>query len=187
MTKFDRSQFVADCTAANAETDPIGAVKEALCRAISDPSDVLRGIGEPTSAGMDVLHRSPTLTIFAATWTPRMSLLPHNHDMWAMIGIYTGREDNIFWRETENGLEARGANCLFEGNVATLGRDAIHSVTNPLLRFTGGIHIYGGDYFDAHRHQWDPETLEKQPSDGNRVRAMFAAENERYQYGLGSK
>ncbi|MDF1681745.1 hypothetical protein [Ponticaulis sp.] len=179
MAGFDRDQFVSDCVKARSNNDSMGAVREVLTRAISDPSDVLRGIGGPTEAGMDILHHSPTLTIFAATWTPRMNLLPHDHDMWALIGIYTGREDNIFWKETENGLQARGANCLFEGDVATLGRDAIHSVTNPLLRFTGGIHIYGGDYFDAHRHQWDPETLEKEPTNGDRVRAMFAAENER--------
>lgn len=179
MAGFDKDQFVGDCIKARSENDSMGAVREVLTHAISDPSDVLRGIGEPTEAGMDILHRPPTLTIFAATWTPRMNLLPHDHDMWALIGIYTGREDNIFWKETESGLQARGANCLFEGDVATLGRDAIHSVTNPLLRFTGGIHIYGGDYFDAHRHQWDPETLEKEPTNGDRVRAMFAAENER--------
>ena len=183
MTKFDRDQFVADCITARAESDPVAAVKEVLTRAVSDPADALRGIGEPTSAGMDVLHRSPSLTIFAATWTPRMSLLPHNHEMWAMIGIYTGREDNIFWRETEDGLKSLGANCLFEGDVATLGKDAIHSVTNPLLRFTGGIHIYGGDFFDTHRHQWDPETLEKEPTNGDKVRELFARENERYQAG----
>ncbi|MAI89661.1 hypothetical protein [Ponticaulis sp.] len=179
MTRFDRDQFVQDCINARTDTDPMGAVREVLNEAMSSPSDVLRGIGEPCQAGMDILHRSPSLTIFAASWTPRMNLLPHDHDMWALIGIYTGREDNIFWKETEGGLQARGANCLFEGDVATLGKDAIHSVTNPLLRFTGGIHIYGGDYFDAHRHQWDPETLEKEPTNGDRVRAMFAAENER--------
>jgi len=27
-----------------------------------------------------------------------MTIMPHNHRMWAVIGIYTGREDNIFWR-----------------------------------------------------------------------------------------
>ncbi len=112
----------------------MSAVREVLTRAVSAPGDVLRGIGEPISTGMDVLHRSSTLTIFAATWTPRMSLLAHDHEMWALIGIYTGREDNIFWRETENGLEARGANCLFEGDVAILGRDAIHSVTNGIWK-----------------------------------------------------
>ena len=69
--------------------------------------------------------------------------------------------------------------CLFEGDVATLKADAIHSVTNPLSRFTGGIHIYGGDFFETKRSQWNPETLEEEPSDGIRIREMFQRENER--------
>lgn len=182
--KFDREQFAADCAAANAGTDGMLAVREVLTRAVRDPGAVLAGLGEPGEAGMDVLLRSATLTIFAATWTPRMTLRPHDHNMWALIGIYTGREDNILWRQTEGGLEARGANCLFEGDVATLGKDAIHSVTNPLTRFTGGLHIYGGDFFDTPRHQWNAETLAQEPSNGEVIRAIFAEENARYRASL---
>lgn len=149
-------------------------------RALSNPSSVLAGLGEPKFAGLDVLLSSRTLTIFAASWTPQMYLLPHDHAMWALIGIYTGREDNILWKEGEHGIEACDVTCLFEGDVATLKADAIHSVTNPLSRFTGGIHIYGGDFFDTARHQWNPETLAQEPSDGDTIRAMFARENERY-------
>ena len=108
-----------------------------------------------------------------------MNLMPHNHLMWANIGIYTGREDNLFWRETGSRIEAFGAKALFEGDAASLPTDAIHSVTNPLLRFTGGIHIYGGDFFDTTRSQWDPETLDKEPSDGDVIRRMFERENQR--------
>jgi hypothetical protein len=60
-----------------------------------------------------------------------------------------------------------------------LPEDALHSVTNPLQRFTGGIHIYDGDFFDTTRSQWDPETLEEELSDGARIRDMFRQENER--------
>ena len=178
---FDREQFVADCIAARAETDAVAAVREVLTRAVSDHASVLKGLGEPTQAGMNVLLSSPTLTIFSACWTPQMNLLPHDHDMWALICIYTGREDNIFWRREDNTIKAHAAACLFEGDVATLPVDAIHSVTNPLQRFTGGIHIYGGDFFATARHQWDPETLTEQDSDGDTIRAMFARENERYE------
>jgi predicted metal-dependent enzyme (double-stranded beta helix superfamily) len=55
----------------------------------------------------------------------------------------------------------------------------IHSVSNPLERFTGGIHVYGGDFFAISRSQWDPETLAEQPSDGDSIRRMFERENER--------
>ena len=178
---FERERFVQDCITAHGESDPVGAVREVLARAVSDHRSVLAGLGEPSAAGLDVLLSSPTLTIFAATWTPQMNLLPHDHRMWALIGIYTGREDNIFWRDGEDGIEAYGANCLFEGDVATLGENAIHSVTNPLRRFTGGIHIYGGDFFETERSQWDPETLVREPSDGKVIREMFARENKRFE------
>ena len=178
---MDIERFVDDCIAANSETDPQAAVKAVLARAVSDPGAVLAALGEPQKAEIDVLHRSETLTIFNATWTPQMNLMPHNHLMWANIGIYTGREDNIMWRRTDNGVEAFGAKALFEGDAAALPSDAIHSVTNPLLRFTGGIHIYGGDFFNTTRSQWNPESLAEEPSDGAVIREIFERENERFQ------
>ena len=57
--------------------------------------------------------------------------------------------------------------------------DAIHSVTNPLPRFTGYIHICGGDFFDTARSLWNPETLEGEPADGDVIRGIFERENER--------
>ena len=53
------------------------------------------------------------------------------------------------WRRTSGGIQAYGAEALFERDTAALPLDAIHSVTNPLQKFTGGIHIYGGDFFDT--------------------------------------
>jgi predicted metal-dependent enzyme (double-stranded beta helix superfamily) len=177
---MDIERFVADCVAANKEADAQKAVREVLARGVSDPKAMLASVGEPTKAGLEVFHRSPTLTIFAATWTPQMNLMPHNHRMWALIGIYTGREDNILWRQSgARGLTAYGAEALFEGDVAALPDTAIHSVTNPLERFTGGIHIYGGDFFATQRSQWNPETLAEEPSDGDVIRGIFERANDR--------
>ena len=105
--------------------------------------------------------------------------MPHNHEMWAVIGIYTGREDNILWRRSERGVSAYGATCLFEGDTAALPHTAIHSVTNPLERFTGGFHVYGGDFFATERSQWNPETLAEEPSDGEVIRRIFERANVR--------
>ena len=154
-------------------------MREVLARAVADHAAVLSALRTPEQAGLDVLHRSPGLTIFAAKWAPQMSLIAHDHRMWALIGIYTGREDNILWRRTAEGVEATGANVLFAGDVATLPADAIHSVTNPLPRFTAALHLYGGDFFAAARSQWNSETLAEEPSDGASIRAMFERENDR--------
>jgi len=175
--KMDIDRFVADCVAANEETDAQFAVNEVLARAVSDPRAVLSALGDPERAGLNVLLSTPTLTIFAATWTPQMNLMPHDHLMWANIGIYTGREDNIFWKRTPDGINANGADALFVKDTAMLPEDALHSVTNPLQRFTGGLHIYGGDFFDTTRSQWNPETLEEEPSTGDKIREMFQREN----------
>lgn len=176
---MDIERFVADCIAANAESEPQRAVNEVLARLVSKPEDVLAAMGEPVNAGLKVLLASPSLTIFAATWTPQMNLMPHDHLMWANIGIYTGREDNIYWKRTPDGIKAFGADALFVKDTAMLPEDVVHSVTNPLLRFTGGIHIYGGDFFGKKRSLWDPETLAEEPSDGAIISGIFQRENER--------
>jgi len=82
-------------------------------------------------------------------WGQRQWTLPHNHHHRAIIGMYGGGEDNIFWRrlpEDEKGrVEAAGAASLRQGDVTVLGRDIIHSVTNPLDRVSYAIHVYDGD------------------------------------------
>lgn len=176
---FDRERFVADCVGAH-EADGMDAVRQVLANAVSNHAAVLDALGGPTQARLDVMHSSPEITIFAAHWTPRMNLLPHDHMMEALIGIYTGREDNILWRRGDDGIEAYSASCLFEGDVVALPANAIHSVSNPLQQFTGGIHIYDGDFFSTARHQWDPISLMEEPSDGDAIKAIFSSENERY-------
>ncbi len=176
---MDLDRFVADCVAASREPEPQAAVLEVLAKAVESPAAMRTALGEPREAAIRVLQRSKSLTIFSATWTPNMNLMPHNHRMWAAIGIYAGREDNILWRRTPERIEAFGAKALFAGDTVVLARDAIHSVTNPLARFTGGIHIYGGDFFDSARSQWNPETLAEGPSDGETIRGIFRLENER--------
>ena len=58
-----------------------------------------------------------------------------------------------------------------------LGRDVIHSVTNPIPRLTGAIHVYGGDFFAARRSEWDPETLDERPYDSAGVIRRFEESN----------
>jgi predicted metal-dependent enzyme (double-stranded beta helix superfamily) len=147
---FEREQFVADCRAAFAEDPTHKTVREVLARAISDPTAVLKGLGEPQRAEIQKIFHSDALTILNLVWAPGMMVMPHNHRMWAVIGIYTGREDNVFWRRlkgTPNKIEAVGAKALCEMDAEPLGTDIIHSVINPINKLTGAIHIYGGDFF----------------------------------------
>ena len=177
---FDLEQFAADCRAALRDPAPHAAVREVVARAVSDPSAVLKTLGGPKQGELIKLHHSPELTILNVIWAPYMTLLPHNHQMWAVIGIYTGREDNIFWRRLPDGsgkVEAAGAKALREKDALPLGHDIIHSVTNPIPRFTGALHVYGGDFFAPGRKEWDPETLSEQDCDGEKIRRRFEQAN----------
>lgn len=179
--KFDLDQFISDCKKAVRERTPQAAIHEILARAVSDRASIVSALDEPKRAEMQKLYQGSDLTILNVIWAPRMTLLPHNHRMWAVIGIYTGREDNIFWRrlpgDAARKLEASGARALCEKDTVQLGQDIIHSVTNPIGRLTGAIHIYGGDFFRVPRSEWDAETLTEQPCDGDKMLRRFEQAN----------
>src|SRR4030081_869404 len=173
---FDLDQFVSDCRAALAADRSHRHVREVVARAVADPAAVLKGLGDPQRAGLHKLYQSSDLTVLNVVWAPMMTIMPHNHAMWAVIGIYTGREDNIFWRRVpgvDSGrIEAAGAKSLGERDVEPRGHDIIHSVTNPLSRLTGAIHVYGGDFFAVARSEWDPETLIEERSEVEKNRRL---------------
>ncbi len=180
---FAEDRFIEDCKRAVAEGQK--AVREIVAEALSDPAAVLAELGEPEHAGIVPLHRAPDLTIIKFTWAPCMSLMPHNHQMFSVVGIYAGREDNLFWRRTDATIEAAGAASLGVGEVTTLGRDIIHSVVNPIGKMTCAIHVYGGDFFDPPeaRSEWDHETLEERPWALDGVRRLFREAEARFDAG----
>ncbi len=189
---FQKDRFVADCKLAVGEGQK--AVRELVLEAVADPSGIVSELGEPTKAGVYPLYHGDELTVINFVWAPCMTLMPHNHNMFAVIGIYSGREDNMFWRRIDNGagidtspgIEAAGADSMGPGQVATLGRDIIHSVANPITKLTSAIHVYGGDFFNPPepRSQWDHETLVEQPWDMDHTRAVFRQAQIRYDAGL---
>lgn len=175
---FDVDHFISDCCDA-VENDPTHkSTAEVVRRALSDPSKVLDALGEPTEPGITPLYQSSKLTIINLVWKPATTIPPHNHEMWAVIGILGGREDNIFWRRIKdhpNGLiEAAGARALSTGDVCPMGEDIIHSVTNPIPKLTSALHVYGGDFFEAERSEWEAENLTEYQLDIEQVRARFS-------------
>ena len=174
---FDIDRFAADCRAALAERGS-DAIREVVRRAVSEPGGIIAALGEKTGAFADVLVRAPDLTIFNVVWGSRQWTLPHNHNHRAIIGMYGGGEDNIFWRrlpEDANGrVEAAGAASLRDRDVTVLGRDIIHSVTNPLARLSYALHVYDGDFLAAEgKSCWHAETLAELPYDAGVVSPMF--------------
>ncbi len=175
---FDVDEFVSACVEANTETEPRRAIREVLDRALAAPNEVADTMA-PSEGGITLLHQASDLTVVHLVWAPKMDLYPHDHRMWAVIGIYAGQEDNAFYRRAgDRGLTESGAKMLRTGDSVILGNDTIHSVSNPTDRLTGAIHVYGGDFVNQPRSQWGPGPVEERPHDHNVLVEQFATANE---------
>lgn len=175
---LDIDTLVADCRAALVEDQPQLAIKEILERVVTQPAEIDAALGVATTGGFRSLHHSQDLTVLQFVWPPGVDLFPHDHRMWAAIAIYGGCEDNAFYRRTDGTrIQPAGGQLLETGDVALLGAEAIHSVSNPRNTHTAALHIYGGDFFGVPRSQWRPPTATEAPFDIDAVqRVLDAAE-----------
>lgn len=120
------------------------------------------------------IHRSGTLTVLAAAIPPGFSAAPHNHNLWSVVGVCRGREDNEFFESGGNGLTSIGHASVDGPGVLANDADVIHSICNPLDEPLLAVHAYGGDLLSTPRSNWDPETHEEIPFDWNRVKSEAA-------------
>src|SRR4051794_2481496 len=110
-------EIVDRCRSAIGEHTPPLAVRDVVDELVRDPATLEGAIGPVTEGGIRTLHRAPDLTVLHIAWTPGMQLNPHEHAMWAVVGLYGGQEDNTFYRRVESGIETSGGRSLERGQV----------------------------------------------------------------------
>jgi predicted metal-dependent enzyme (double-stranded beta helix superfamily) len=178
---FTKERFIEDCLACLRETNAQAAVQELVSRTMRSPGEIEAVLGTPSDAGLGTVYRSDELTVLNVVWAPKMALYPHDHRMWAVIGIYGGQEDNRFYRRRPEGvgLEQVNGRSLAEEDCMSLGSNVIHAVTNPRRAYTGAIHVYGGDFFAAERSEWPSPEAAEQPWSVDRALRAFADANEK--------
>jgi predicted metal-dependent enzyme (double-stranded beta helix superfamily) len=177
---INTDEIIARCREALAEHTPMLAVRDVLDPLVADPAALDAALGPVELGGITTLHNAPDLTILRVAWTPGMALNPHEHRMWAVIGMYGGQEDNAFYRRASHGLEPAGGKEVPAGDVLVLGHDVIHSVANSRREYAVALHVYGGDFFNGERSEWDFDTYEERPRDFARTRRLFEEANARW-------
>jgi len=176
---FDVDDLVESCRKALGETEPRRAVREVLDRVLASPNEVAEAL-DPQEGALGFLHQAPDLTVLHVVWAPGMVLHPHDHRMWAVIGIYAGAEDNAFFRRPSpdsRTLVGSGGKHLDVSDTIVLGDDVIHQVSNPMRKLTGAIHVYGGDFINQPRSQWGDPPYEERPWEMDEARQQFADAN----------
>ena len=174
---FDVEELVAACQDAIRETEPRLAVRDVLERAVADQGAIAEVL-PPSGVSSVPLHVSDELTVLKVVWAPGMVLGPHDHRMWAAIGIYSGGEDNRFFRRAGRDARRLGRPVARPGDVCLLGDDVDALGAQPHRTVAGAIHVYGGDFFATPRSEWRGEPPSEAPFDVDRVLESFAAANE---------
>ncbi len=160
-------ELVAGCLDAVKADGATLSAKEAVERAVRDkrlPAELSQ------AEGIRTLYRGQDLTVLHVVIPKRPAAapnpIPHNHLMWAVIGIMHGGEDNAFFRRVGDTIEPSGGRVLAEGDVLAMGSDTIHAVKNPSSqRFSSALHVYGGDLIGAARSMWCEPDLREEPYD----------------------
>lgn len=142
-----------------AHTGDLGAVADVVRSAVRQVPVV------PQVGASQLLRTEPGLTVLHTVVKPGFASPPHDHRTWAVIGVYSGQEDNTFFRRIEDrrGIEQIGRCTLKQSQVLILGSDAIHQIATPLATKLIALHVYGKNIFQIERSAWDPATGKERP------------------------
>lgn len=164
---------VERCKQALRAADPQSAMESILREAAQDDA-IADAIAKRTRfASLEdlALHRSDRLTLLAGSLPPGFSAGPHNHNLWSVVSVCRGQEDNQFFERDGDSLKPSGETSVVAPGALANGPDVIHAICNPLDAPLVVLHAYGGDLFATPRSNWDPDTHEEIPFDWQRVRS----------------
>jgi predicted metal-dependent enzyme (double-stranded beta helix superfamily) len=169
---FNLQKLVASCAAAAKTVDAQAKIEALLGEAVQDAESMKQALSGFTQTGRledMVVHRDQHLTLLAGRLPPGFSAAPHNHNLWSVVAVYEGQEDNVFFERVGDGLkETKRASVVAPGVLAN-AKDAIHAICNPRSSNLYALHAYGGDLLNTPRSNWNPDTHEEQQYDWSKV------------------
>lgn len=169
-TTRELDQFLAECHAV-AKTENAGeAVQSLMSKLMSDLKNLqsfMKSLRHKPVFEDPILFRSADLFIFNYCQIPGHKGAPHTHGVWAVVGLYEGQEDNVYYKRKGKGLKEVERKTLSPGEVDFREDDAIHAVSNPLDKPSFALHVYGGDLLTVERRMWNPFTSEELPFELN--------------------
>ena len=165
-------ELVDRCRDAATVEDPVTTVM-AVLGAFLHRRDLEQQLGPADRSTYEALYRGNDLLVLHGVVPPTPRPVdPHDHRMWAVIGVYHGQEDNqLFARSDGEALEPTERFSLTAGEIRRLDASTIHSVQAAGGRYLGAVHVYGGDLFGTPRSTWR-DGLE-QPNDESALPALF--------------
>jgi predicted metal-dependent enzyme (double-stranded beta helix superfamily) len=131
--------------------------------ALRDLDAIRKATASIAASPLSVVLQSDSVLILNVAAYPKTDSPPHNHTMWAVIGVYDGQEDNSFFDRSATLIVVKTRRSVGAGEAIVLGPDVVHKVSNPLDTPSLALHVYGGDLLAARRSMWHPTTFTEQP------------------------
>ena len=168
MRRFDPDLFVESCISAAADPDPLAAVRDIVLRAVREPDALQTAFPVPLleDDNHGVLYRAANLLVAYPFFPRQFTTGIHNHTVPAVIGVWSGYEDNHLFERSGRGLQPLGVQRIIAGEVLVLGADAIHDVHTPDTTHSAALHVYLGDITATQRSHWDDTESDPVPFDG---------------------
>lgn len=165
-------ELVERCRDAATMQNPVTGVMEVLGAFLHQPN-LEQQLGTADRSTYEALYRGRDLLVLHGVVPPTPRPVdPHDHRMWAVIGVYHGQEDNqLFARTDDAALEPTERFSLRAGEIRPLDASTIHSVQASGGRYLGAVHVYGGDLFGTPRSTWCDGV--EQPNDESALPAFF--------------
>jgi predicted metal-dependent enzyme (double-stranded beta helix superfamily) len=165
-------ELVERCRDAATREEPTAEVMEVLAAFLHQPG-LAQQLGTADRSTYEALYRGRDLLVLHGVVPPTPRPVdPHDHRMWAVIGVYHGQEDNQLFARVDGALEPTERFSLRAGDVRRLDASTIHSVQAADGRYMGAVHVYGGDLFATPRSTWRDGV--EQPNDESALPALFA-------------
>lgn len=162
----DLDAFAEECKAALKADNTTKIVEDLVKQAIADPEGLEKAFAQRKTGNSlvdSIVFNDDDLTIISIDTPPGLQSPAHNHNMWAVIGVYDGEENNRFFQDADGDLRQTGERNLKIGDVAVLNPKAIHAINNPAKKVTKAIHVYGGNILNRPgRSIWNPDTLQRE-------------------------
>ncbi len=169
---MDITELIDACREAAGGDTPTRDVSELVAAFVHQPN-LPSLLGDGDRSTYEALYRGEDILVLHGVVPPTPApVAPHDHRMWAVIGVYQGLEHNeLFVRAESGGLESVDRFTVGAGDVRTLDASTIHSVQARGDRYLGAIHVYGGDLFGTPRSTWRGDV--EYPMDESALPAFF--------------
>ncbi len=174
MPTKDLQDFIADVERVLADTDDQYEITERIAPSLSAlldsgyrlPPEFVRP--SPTRHQNYPLYIAPddSWSLVSVVWNVGQRTPVHGHEMWGVVGIYSGSEREIRYlkpaADAVGPLTSAGEHVWHRGEVTVCCTtdDDVHSVVAEGDEPTIGIHVYGGNIGTMSRPSYDPATGE---------------------------